>query len=397
MRAVVWHGKRDVRVETVPDPTIQAPTDAIVRVTSSGICGSDLHLYEVLAPFMTAGDILGHEPMGIVEAVGSGVTSLTPGDRVVVPFNIACGHCFMCEHGLQSQCETTQVREEGMGAALFGYTKLYGQVPGGQAELLRVPQAQYGPIKVPEGPPDDRFVYLSDVLPTAWQAVEYASIPDGGSVVVLGLGPIGDMCCRIARHRGAGTVIGIDLVPERLERSRQQGADVIDLTHFQKAGGELVEAVREQTGGRGPDAVIDAVGMEAHGSPIGKLAHQMTSLLPDRVAGKLMERAGVDRLAAFMLAIELVRRGGTISLAGVYGGMTDPLPMLTLFDKQIQLRMGQANVRRWVDRCLELVSDGDPLGVDSFATHRWSLEDAPKAYEIFQKKEDGAVKILLQP
>jgi threonine dehydrogenase-like Zn-dependent dehydrogenase len=397
MRAVVWHGKRDVRVETVPDPTIQAPTDAIVRITSSGICGSDLHLYEVLAPFMTAGDILGHEPMGIVEAVGSDVTSLTPGDRVVVPFNIACGHCFMCEHGLQSQCETTQVREEGMGAALFGYTKLYGQVPGGQAEFLRVPQAQYGPIKVPEGPPDDRFVYLSDVLPTAWQAVEYASIPDGGSVVVLGLGPIGDMCCRIARHRGAGTVIGIDLVPERLERSRQQGADVIDLTHFQKAGGELVEAVREQTGGRGPDAVIDAVGMEAHGSPIGKLAHQMTSLLPDRVAGKLMERAGVDRLAAFMLAIELVRRGGTISLAGVYGGMTDPLPMLTLFDKQIQLRMGQANVRRWVDRCLELVSDGDPLGVDSFATHRWPLEDAPKAYEIFQKKEDGAVKILLQP
>jgi threonine dehydrogenase-like Zn-dependent dehydrogenase len=384
-------------VETVPDPTIQAPTDAIVRITSSGICGSDLHLYEVLAPFMTAGDVLGHEPMGIVEAVGSEVGSLTPGDRVVVPFNIACGHCFMCEHGLQSQCETTQVREEGMGAALFGYTRLYGQVPGGQAELLRVPQAQYGPIKVPEGPPDDRFVYLSDVMPTAWQAVEYASIPDGGSVVVLGLGPIGDMCCRIARHRGAGTVIGIDLVPERLERSRQQGADVIDLTHFQKAEGELVEAVREQTGGRGPDAVIDAVGMEAHGSPIGKLAHQMTSLLPDRVAGKLMERAGVDRLAAFMLAIELVRRGGTISLAGVYGGMTDPLPMLTLFDKQIQLRMGQANVRRWADRCLELVSDGDPLGVDSFATHRWPLEDAPKAYEIFQKKEDGAVKILLQP
>jgi threonine dehydrogenase-like Zn-dependent dehydrogenase len=397
MRAVVWHGKRDVRVETVPDPTIQAPTDAIVRVTSSGICGSDLHLYEVLAPFMTEGDILGHEPMGIVEAVGASVSSIKPGDRVVVPFNISCGHCYMCEQGLQSQCETTQVRDQGMGAALFGYTKLYGQVPGAQAELLRVPHADYGPIKVPEGPPDDRFVYLSDVMPTAWQAVEYAAIPDGGSVVVLGLGPIGDMCCRVARHRGAGTVIGIDLIRERLERVRQQGADVIDLTHFQKAGGELVEAVREQTGGRGPDAVIDAVGMEAHGSPIGKLAHQMTSLLPDRVAGKLMERAGVDRLAAFMMAIELVRRGGTISLAGVYGGMTDPLPMLTLFDKQVQLRMGQANVRRWVDRCLELVSDGDRLGVDDFATHRWPLADAPKAYEIFQKKEDGAVKILLQP
>jgi threonine dehydrogenase-like Zn-dependent dehydrogenase len=397
MRAVVWHGKRDVRVETVPDPTIEAPTDAVVRITSSGICGSDLHLYEILAPFMTAGDILGHEPMGIVEAVGSEVSSIEPGDRVVVPFNISCGHCFMCDQGLQSQCETTQVREHGMGAALFGYTKLYGQVPGGQAELLRVPHADYGPIKVPEGPPDDRFVYLSDVMPTAYQAVEYAGVPDGGSLVVLGLGPIGDMCCRIARHRGVGIVIGIDLVPERLERGRRNGVDVIDLGHFEKAESELVETVREQTGGRGPDAVIDAVGMEAHGSPIGKLAHQVTGLLPDRVAEKLMERAGIDRLAAFMLAIELVRRGGTISLVGVYGAMTDPLPMLTLFDKQIQLRMGQANVRRWVDDCLELVSDGDPLGVDGFATHRWPLIDAPKAYEMFQRKEDGAVKVLLQP
>ena len=397
MRAVVWHGKRDVRVETVPDPTIEAPTDAIVRITSTGICGSDLHLYEVLAPFMTAGDILGHEPMGVVEEVGSEVSTLRPGDRVVIPFNISCGHCFMCDQGLQSQCETTQVHEQGSGAALFGYTKLYGQVPGGQAELLRVPQAQYGPIKVPDGPPDDRFVYLSDVLPTAYQAVEYADVPQGGSLVVLGLGPIGDMCCRIARHRGVGTVIGIDLVPDRLERVRQRGVDVLDLSHFEKAEGELLATVREQTGGRGPDAVIDAVGMEAHGSPMGKLAHQVTGLLPDRVAGKLMERAGVDRLAAFLTAIELVRRGGTISLVGVYGGMTDPLPMLKLFDKQIQLRMGQANVRRWVDPCLELVSDGDLLGVEDFATHRWPLTEAPKAYEIFQKKEDGAVKILLQP
>ncbi len=220
MRAVVWHGRQDVRTETVPDPTIQEPTDAIVRITSSGLCGSDLHLYTVLAPFMTPGDVLGHEPMGIVEAIGSDVDNLAVGDRVVVPFNISCGHCLMCELGLQSQCETTQVHEHGTGASLFGYTKLYGQVPGGQAELLRVPHADYGPILVPEGPPDDRFVFLSDVLPTAWQAVQYADVSKGASVVVLGLGPIGDMSCRVARHLDAGRVIAIDLVAERLERAR---------------------------------------------------------------------------------------------------------------------------------------------------------------------------------
>src|SRR3954471_8508261 len=195
MKAVAWHGTRDVRVDTVDDPKIEQPTDAIVRVTSSGICGSDLHLYEVLGPFMDAGDVLGHEPMGIVEAVGAEVEHIQPGDRVVVPFNIACGHCYMCGEQLYSQCETTQVRSEGKGAALLGYSKLYGQVPGGQAELLRVPQAQFGPVKVPHGPADERFVYLSDVLPTAWQAVEYAAVPEGGTVVVFGLGPIGQMTC----------------------------------------------------------------------------------------------------------------------------------------------------------------------------------------------------------
>ena len=217
MRAVTWHGRRDVRVEHVPDPKIEEDTDAVIRVTSSGICGSDLHLYEVFSPFLSPGDVLGHEPMGVVEEVGAQVPGLLPGDRVVVPFNISCGSCFMCSQGLHSQCETTQVREHGSGAALFGYTKLYGSVPGGQAEYLRVPQAHFGPIKVPEGPADDRFVYLSDVLPTAWQAVEYADVPQGGSVAVLGLGPIGDMSTRVAQHRGAGTVIGVDLVPERLE------------------------------------------------------------------------------------------------------------------------------------------------------------------------------------
>jgi threonine dehydrogenase-like Zn-dependent dehydrogenase len=392
MKAVTWHGKRDVRVDTVPDPAIQQPTDAIIRITSSGICGSDLHLYEVMGPFMGEGDILGHEPMGVVEEVGSAVTNLSAGDRVVIPFQIACGHCFMCDQGLQTQCETTQVHEHGMGAALFGYTKLYGEVPGGQAEFLRVPQAQFGPIKVPEDGPDDRYVYLSDVLPTAWQAVEYAAVPDGGSVVVLGLGPIGDMACRIAAHRGY-EVIGVDLVPERLGRLRARGIDVLDLNEHS----DIVGAIRDMTQGRGPNSVIDAVGMEAHGAPVAKLAQTMTGFLPDALAAKLMERAGVDRLSALHVAIEAVRRGGTISLIGVYGGQTNPLPMLTLFDKQIQLRMGQANVKRWVDDIMPLLTDGDPLGVDDFATHRVPLDDAPDLYGKFQRKEDGVVKVLLRP
>jgi threonine dehydrogenase-like Zn-dependent dehydrogenase len=394
VKALAWHGRRDVRVDTVPDPTIEEPTDAIVRVTSSGICGSDLHLYEVLGPFIDSGDILGHEPMGIVEEVGAEVTHIAPGDRVVIPFNVSCGHCWMCDQGLQSQCETTQVRDYDTGAALLGYTKLYGQVPGGQAEYLRVPMGHYGPIKVPEGPPDDRFVYLSDVLPTAWQAVAYAAIPPGGSVAVLGLGPIGEMCTRIAQHQGAETVIGLDLVADRLARTGAHGVHTIDI----ESTGDVPGAVRELTGGRGPDAVIDAVGMEAHGAPIGKLAHTLAGFLPDLAARQVFEQAGIDRLSALHMAIELVRRGGTISLSGVYGGAADPMPMLQLFDKQVQLRMGQANVRRWVDDILPLLGeDADPLGVDSFATHHLPLDDAPRAYEIFQKKQDGAFKILLQP
>jgi threonine dehydrogenase-like Zn-dependent dehydrogenase len=394
MKAVTYHGKRDVRVDTVPDPAIQQPTDAVVRITSTAICGSDLHLYEVLGPFMDEGDVLGHEPMGVVEAVGAAVTGLSVGDRVVIPFNISCGRCWMCGQGLYSQCETTQVREQRKGAALFGYTKLYGQVPGGQAELLRVPQAQFGPIKVPEGPPDERFLLLSDVLPTAWQAVEYAAIPEGGSVAVFGLGPIGQMCCRIARHRGAGQVIGIDLVPERLGLARRHGIETVDVEGVQDIGEEL----RARTDGRGPDSVIDAVGMEAHGAPVGKLAQQLAGMLPDAVAAKLVEKAGIDRLSVLHHAIDAVRRGGTISLSGVYGGMLDPMPMMDLFDKQIQLRMGQANVRRWTDELLPLVErDDDPLGVEDFVTHRLPLEQASYAYEMFQKKQDGAIKVVLQP
>jgi threonine dehydrogenase-like Zn-dependent dehydrogenase len=332
--------------------------------------------------------------MGIVEEVGAEVTHIKPGDRVVVPFNISCGHCFMCDLGLQSQCETTQVRSQGKGAALLGYTKLYGQVDGGQAEFLRVPQAHYGPIPVPAGPPDERFVYLSDVVPTSWQAVKYADIPDGGSVAVFGLGPIGQMSCRVAQHLGAGQVIGVDLVPERLAMAERRGVTTVDLRNTS----DVARAIRDLTGGRGPDSVIDAVGMEAHGSPFGKLAQQLTTMLPKAVAAKLTERAGIDRLSALFAAISTVRRGGTISLSGVYGGMVDPLPMMELFDKQIQLRMGQANVRRWVDDVLPLVTgDGDPLGTEDFATHTLPLTEAPHGYDIFQKKQDGAIKVLLRP
>jgi threonine dehydrogenase-like Zn-dependent dehydrogenase len=394
VKAVTYHGKRDVRVDTVPDPTIQEPTDAIVRITSTAICGSDLHLYEVLGAFIDEGDVLGHEPMGIVEAVGSQVTHIRPGDRVVIPFNIACGRCYMCDRGLMTQCETTQVREHDKGAALFGYTKLYGQVPGGQAELLRVPQAHFGPIKVPEGPSDERFLYLSDVLPTSWQAVEYAAVPPGGSVAVFGLGPIGQMSARIAKHRGAGQVIGIDLVPERLAMASRHGIDTIEVSGRDGIADEL----RERTGGRGPDAVIDAVGMEAHGAPVGKLAQDLATLLPDAVASRMIEKAGIDRLAVLHHCIDAVRRGGTISLSGVYGGMVDPMPMMDLFDKQIQLRMGQANVKRWIDDLMPLVTDpSDPLDVEGLATHRVPLDEAPHAYEIFQKKQDGAIKVVLKP
>ncbi|SDB45515.1 Threonine dehydrogenase [Desulfonatronum thiosulfatophilum] len=393
MKALVWHGKRDIRVENVPDPKILEETDAVIRVTTTAICGSDLHLYEVLGAFMTPGDIMGHEPMGIVEEVGKGVSHIKPGDRVVIPFNISCGSCFMCSDGLQSQCETTQVRSHGTGGSIFGYSKLYGQVAGGQAEYLRVPQAHYGPIKVPEGPPDETFIYLADVLPTAWQAVEYANIPKNGTAVVFGLGPIGQMCARIARLRGA-RVIGVDLIPQRLKMARRHFVEVVNLNDHK----DIAESLREMTSGRGPDSVIDAVGMEAHGAPVGKLAHQITSLLPSALSEAMMKKTGVDRLSALSASIDTVRRGGTVSVVGVYGGAADPLPMLKLFDKQIQLRMGQANVKRWIDDIMPYVTDGkDPLGVNHLATHTLPLDEGPRGYEMFQKKWDGVVKVLLKP
>ena len=397
MQAVTWQGIEDVRVEEVPDPRIEEPTDAIVRITSTGLCGSDLHLYKVLGAFIDAGDVLGHEPMGVVEEVGSEVEQISKGDRVVIPFNISCGHCWMCERQLFAQCETTQNRDTDTGASLFGYTKLYGQVPGGQAEYLRVPQAQFGPIKVPEGPPDDRFLYLSDVLPTAWQAVEYAAIPEGGSVAIFGLGPIGQMAARIAQHRGA-RVLGVDLVPERLAMARERQMEVFDVADGAGDTGAIAERIREVTDGRGTDSAIDAVGMEAHGAPIGAFAQAAAGLLPDAVARPMIEKLGVDRLSALLACLDSVRRGGTVSISGVYGGAIDPMPMMQIFDKGLQLRMGQAHVKRWVDEIMPLLGgDDDPLGTEGFATHHLPLSEAPRAYEVFQKKQDDAFKVVFQP
>jgi threonine dehydrogenase-like Zn-dependent dehydrogenase len=394
MRALTWQAKGKVEVQEVPDPRIEAPTDAIVRVMSTAICGSDLHLYNVLAPYLKPGDVLGHEFMGIVEEVGPDARNLSVGDRVVVPFNISCGQCWMCQHGLQSQCETTQVKDQGKGAALFGYTSLYGAVPGGQAEYVRVPQAQYGPLKVPEDGADERYLYLSDILPTGWQAVKYADVAPGSTLAVIGLGPVGQMSCRAAFQMGAERVIGVDLLPERLDLARRFGVETIDLREVE----DVPAAIMDLTAGRGADSVVDAVGMEAHGNPVSKTMIKAASSLPKAVSRKAIEKAGIDRLDALYTALRSVRRGGTVSLSGVYGGAADPFPMLEVFDKGITIRMGQANVRRWTDEIMDILArDEDVLGVESLATHHFPLSQAPEAYKMFRDKEDGCIKVVLKP
>jgi threonine dehydrogenase-like Zn-dependent dehydrogenase len=394
MKALTWQGIEDVRVEEVPDPRIQEPTDAIVRVTSTAICGSDLHLYKVLAPYLQPGDILGHEFMGIVEQVGGGVANLEVGDRVVVPFNISCGDCWMCRRKLFAQCETTQNRDQGKGASLFGYTSMYGAVPGGQAELVRVPHADFGPVKVRDDLPDERFLYLSDILPTAWQAVTYADVPQDGTLLVLGLGPVGLMAVRSARQLGIENIIGVDLERPRLDAAAELGATVL---HW-KVENDVAASVRDLTDGRGADGVVDAVGMEAHGSPVSEKVIGAASRLPKPVARAAIEHVGIDRLAALHLAIDCARRGGTVSVSGVYGGAASPMPLMDIFDKGLTMRHGQCHVRAWTDELLELAGQaGDPLQLEGFATHRAPLDDAAEMYATFQQKRDDCIKVVLQP
>jgi len=332
--------------------------------------------------------------MGIVEEVGPDVTHVKRGDRVVVPFNISCGACWMCDRGFFAQCETTQNRETGKGASLFGYTELYGSVPGGQAEYLRVPQAHFGPIKVPDGTPDEKFLFLSDILPTAWQAVKFAELPPDGTLAVLGLGPVGQFTARIARYLGAKRVIGVDNVPERLDMARRHGIEVIDNSDVDDVPAQLID----MTGGRGPDGVVDAVGMEAHGSPAGKLAHAVVGALPDAMAKPMADKMALDRLGALRTAVKSVRRGGTVSVSGVYGGEADPMPMMEMFDRGITMRMGQCHVKRWIDDIMPAVLDeADPLGTLDMTTHHLPLDQAPHGYEIFQKKQDDCIKVVLHP
>jgi threonine dehydrogenase-like Zn-dependent dehydrogenase len=299
----------------------------------------------------------------------------------------------MCQRGLFAQCETTQNTASGTGASLFGYTSLYGSVPGGQAEYVRVPHADFGPIVIPDAMPDERFLYLSDILPTAWQAVEYADVNVNDTLAVLGLGPVGQLAVRSALHRGVGRVIGVDLVADRLETARAWGAEVVDASDS-----DVTETLLGLTDGRGPDAVIDAVGMEAHGNPMSEKVIGATSRLPKPMARGAVERLGIDRLAALHTAVSAVRRGGTLSISGVYGGAVDPMPMMELFDKGLTIRMGQCHVRRWSDELLDIVrTDDDVLGLETFATHHGSLEDAPDLYRIFQEKQDECLKVVLRP
>jgi len=394
MKALTWQGIQNVEVKEVPDPVIQAPTDAIVRVTSTAICGSDLHLYSVLAPYLAKGDILGHEFMGVVEEVGSQTGSLAVGDRVVVPFNISCGSCWMCDRGLFAQCETTQVREQGKGAQLFGYTSLYGSVPGGQCEYVRVPHADFGPVVVGNEHSDERYLYLSDILPTAWQGVSYADVPEGGTLAVIGLGPVGQLAVRSARHMGIERVIGVDLVSERLELARAGGAEVIDLREVK----DVATAIFDMTDGRGADGVLDAVGMEAHGNPISGLAITAAAHLPGPIARRAIETAGIDRLSALHTAMSAARRGGTVSISGVYGGMADPMPMMEMFDKGLAVRMGQCHVKQWTPELHDILNSADDvLGVESIATHTVPLSEAADAYTMFQEKRDGCIKVVLKP
>jgi threonine dehydrogenase-like Zn-dependent dehydrogenase len=389
MKAVCWYGTGDVRVETVPEPTILNPRDAIIKVTLSAICGSDVHLYDGCIPTMRAGDILGHECMGEVVEVGSAVQNLRPGDRVVVPFAIACGQCFFCQRELWSLCDNSNpnawMAEKVYGysgSGLFGYSHMYGGYAGGQAEYIRVPFADVGPVKIPAGLRDEQVLFLSDIFPTGYMAAENCNIQRGDTVAVWGCGPVGQFAIRSAYMLGADHVIAIDRIPERLEMARaQHQATVLD---YQEV--DVSEALQDLTGGRGPDACIDAVGMEAHGTSI--------DALYDRA--KMAMFLATDRLHALRQALQACRKGGTVSIPGVYGGLLDKVPMGAAFAKGLTLKMGQTHVHKYIRPLLTRIEQGevDPAFV---ITHRLRLEEAPYGYEIFRDKKDNCIKIVLRP
>lgn len=389
MKAVCWHGATDVRVDTVPDPKILNPRDAIVKITSTAICGSDLHLYDGYIPTMQAGDILGHEFMGEVVELGASVTNLNIGDRVVVPFTISCGSCFFCNRDLWSLCDNSNpnawMAEKLYGhsaAGLFGYSHLFGGYAGGQAEYARVPFADVGLFKIPDGLTDEQVLFLTDIFPTGYMAAENCNIQPGDTVAVWGCGPVGQFAIRSAYLLGAERVIAIDRIPERLQMAKDQGkAEVINYEEM-----DAGEAVKEMTGGRGPDAVIDAVGMEAHGTGLDALYDQ----------AKQAVRLETDRPTALRQLIVACRKGGHVSMPGVYGGLLDKVPMGAAFSKGLTFKMGQTHVHRYLQPLLEHIQNGD-IDPSFVITHRMALEDAPKGYETFKHKKDNCIKIVLKP
>lgn len=389
MRAVRWHGKTDVRVDEVTQPTIINPRDAIIKVTLTAICGSDLHLYDGVIPTMQSGDILGHEFMGEIVETGPGVTNLRPGDRVVIPFPIACGNCWYCRQGLTSLCDNSnpngEMTEKLYGAStsgIYGYSHLYGGYPGGQAEYVRVPFADFCAYKLPDGLPDDKFLFLGDIFPTGWMAAENCGISPGDTVAVWGCGPVGLFAMKSARLMGAERVIGLDKRPERLKLARDEcGAHTIN---FEQE--EVFERLRELTGGRGPDSCIDAVGMEADATGVEKTYDAVKQAL----------RLESDRPSALRQAIRACRKGGIVSVPGVYGGFADKVPLGAFFGKALTMRGGQTHVHRYLPKLVDLIVEGriDPSFI---ITHRLPLDEAPLGYDIFKHKQDGCIKVVLTP
>ncbi|HJT56556.1 MAG TPA: zinc-dependent alcohol dehydrogenase [Ktedonobacteraceae bacterium] len=388
MKAVCWNGIHDIRVENVPDPQILNPHDAIIEITSTAICGSDLHLYDGYIPTMKKGDIVGHEFMGNVVEVGREVRKVKKGDRVVVPFTIACGQCEYCQHNLWSLCDNTnpnaavaEMMYGYSGSGLFGYSHIYGGYAGGQAEYARVPFADVGPIQIPDGLTDEQVLFLTDIFPTGYMAAENCNIQPGYVVAIWGCGPVGQFAIRSAYMLGAGRVIAIDRFPYRLRMAEQGNATVLNYEEV-----DVVETLRDLTGGRGPDASIDATGMEAHG--VGLLGTY------DKVKQTL--RLETDRAYVLRQAIQACGKGGTVSVAGVYGGLIDKFPMGVAFAKALTFKMGQTHVHNYLQPLLERIQDGE-IDPSFVITHRMSLDDAPRGYDIFKQKEDECLKVVLKP